>query len=203
MDQAHKQRLVGGIVLVALGLILIPTILDFSQEASDPMAGVEIPESPDVMKMEVLPLEVWSERIDPEIDSANRIVETPAAPQQPAQQSATDKAEPAKSQQQAPIPKKVAEAEPKPQTATKTDIPEGATAWVVQIASFSDESKAFRLRDKLRKLGHPAFIERGRKSGQLTYRVKVGPVLQRSKADSLKKQVAKQTKLDGLVMQYR
>lgn len=200
MDKAHKQRLVGGIVLLALGLILIPTILDFTQEASDPMAEAEIPESPDVMKMEVLPLEVWSEPIDPEIDSANRIVEKPTAPEQLAQPPDTaesQKSQPAK--KQAPKPKIVAKAEP----ASKVDIPEGATAWVVQVASFSDEAKAFKLRDQLRQAGHPTFIERGSKNGGAIYRVKVGPVLQRTEADRLKKQVAKQTKLDGLVMKYR
>lgn len=200
MDKAHKQRLVGGIVLLALGVILIPTILDFAQEASDPMAEIEIPESPDVMKMEVLPLEVWSEPIDPEIDSANRIVETPTAPEQLAQPPDTaesPKSQPAK--KQAPKPKIAAKAEP----ASKVDTPEGATAWVVQVASFSDEAKAFKLRDQLRQAGHPTFIERGRKNGGVIYRVKVGPVLQRTEADRLKKQVAKQTKLDGLVMQYR
>ena len=211
MDQAHKQRLVGGIVLLALGLILVPTILDFSQDTPDPMAEAQIPESPDVMKMEVLPLEIWSEPIDPEIDSSDRIVETPAAVEQETVKSSSEPApkpvEPDDKKASAPKPAPVAKAEaapkPTPDVAKKPAIPEGASGWVVQVASFSEEPKAFALRDRLRKAGHPVFIERGRSSGGVIYRVKVGPVLQRTEADRLKKQVAKQTKLDGLVMKYR
>ena len=210
MDQAHKQRLVGGIVLLALGLILVPTILDFSQDAPDPMAEAQIPESPDVMKMEVLPLEVWSEPVDPEIDNSNRIVETPSAVEQkmvkPSSEPAPKPVEPDAKKASAAKPASVAKAETAANstsdTTKKSAIPAGASGWVVQIASFSEEPKAFALRDRLRKAGHPVFIERGRKDGVI-YRVKVGPVLQRAEADHLKKLVAKQTKLDGLVMKYR
>jgi DedD protein len=196
MDQAHKQRLVGAIVLTALGLILIPTILDFSQDKPSELAESKIPEAPDVMKMEVLPLEVWSERIDPEIDSSNRIVETPAPVAEP-----TEKSEPVA---EPPPAKPVAEAKPKSKPASsKPVIASGASAWVVQVASFTDEPKAFKLRDRMRKAGHPTFVERHRSDKGMIYRVKVGPVLQRNEADRLKKQIAKEVKLDGLVLKYQ
>jgi len=209
MDQAHKQRLVGGIVLLSLAIILIPTILDFSQDELVPAQREEMPDAPDVMKMEVLPLEIWSERIDPEVDSDSRIVESPSVEQTGDEKESVEKA-PAKvvapvvaaKPEKKPEPKPVVtKVEPKP--APKAVVTTGASAWVVQVASFSDESKAFKLRDSLRESDITCFIERGRGDAGPIYRVKAGPVLRKSEADQLKKQVSKLTKLDGLVMRHR
>jgi len=202
MDIAHKQRLVGGLVLVALGLILVPAILDFSQDKPDSMQSAKMPDAPETKDMEVLPLEVWSEPIDPKVDNSEAIVEKPEAAPSPAKQTPP----PSKPESQPEPRQQTAKAKPKPkpETAAKAAIPSGASGWVVQVASFSDQSKAFKLRDRLRKAGHPAFIERGRSSsGATIYRVKVGPVLQRTEADRLKQQVDKETKLNSLVMKYR
>jgi DedD protein len=149
----------------------------------------------------VLPLDVWSEPINPKVDNSEAIVEKPeAAP--PAKQAAS----PSKPETK-PEPKQQtakAKSEPKPEASTKAAIPSGASGWVVQVASFSDQPKAFTLRDRLRKAGHPAFVERAHSgAGATIYRVKVGPVLQRTEADRLKQQVDKETKLNSLVMKYR
>ncbi len=204
MDHAHKQRLVGGIVLLSLALILIPTILDFSQDESAPTQREAMPDAPDVMKMEVLPLEIWSERIDPEVDSTSRIVETPSAEKKMTEQAAPKPAAPAavaKPEKKQEPKTAVTKLDSKP--TSKPVVTKGASAWVVQVASFSDESKAFKLRDRLRGAGIACFIERGRSDAGTIYRVKAGPVLRKSEADQLKKQVDKQTKLEGLVMHHR
>jgi len=209
MDHAHKQRLVGGIVLLSLALILIPTILDFSQDELEPVQREVMPDAPDAMKMEVLPLEIWSERIDPEVDSQSRIVETPSVEtpivvKESLEKESPEAAAPAvvvkaeKKKESKPVVTKV---EPKP--AAKAVVTTAASAWVVQVASFADEPKAFKLRDSLRKAGIACFIERGRGDAGPIYRVKAGPVIRKSEADQLKKQVDKQTKLEGLVMRHR
>ncbi|ALP54036.1 hypothetical protein Tel_13350 [Candidatus Tenderia electrophaga] len=203
MESAHKQRLIGGIVLLALALILVPSILDFSQDEPDPVQQVEMPEAPDAMQMEVLPLEVWSEPVDPEVDGNERIVEMPEPeqPEPPAQASATPTPKPGAAETKSTPKRDTAKAAP--EADSKPVVPAGASAWVVQVASFSDQPKAFKLRDRLRSAGHPSFIERGRSGGATIYRVKVGPVLERTEADQLKKKVDKQTQLNGLVMQYQ
>ncbi len=198
MDQAHKQRLVGGIVLLSLAIILIPTILDFSQDDLTPVQREEMPEAPDAMKMEVLPLEIWSERIDPEVDGDSRIVEMPSVEKVRSEAAVPAVVKPEKKKAPTPVVSKV---EPKP--AAKAVVTTGASAWVVQVASFSDEAKAFKLRDRLRTAGITSFIERGRNNSGLIYRVKAGPVIRKSEADSLKKQVDKQTRLKSLIMRHR
>lgn len=230
MEKAHKQRLVGGVVLLALALILVPTILDFSQEKPSPLQQAEMPDAPDAMDMETLPLEVWSEPVAPEVGASERVLETPeseavpepeTAPQggtEPSQTAAApaprsetsgSSAGPEAQSAQVATPKPEKKPEPKSEVQAgneagdRVDIPAGATAWVIQVASFSDQPKAFALRDRLRAAGHPTFIERGQSGGSTIYRVKVGPVLQRVEADKLKQQVDRQTKLDSLVMQYK
>lgn len=204
MKQTHKQRLVGGIVLLSLALIFIPTILDFSQDELAPMQREAMPEAPNVMKMEVLPLEIWSGRIDPEVDSDSRIIETPGAVKSTAEKESSRPATPASPKSEAKTAAKpvVSKVESKPKPVTKAAVTAATSAWVVQVASFADETKAFTLRDRLRGSGITSFIERGHGGAGLTYRVKVGPVLRKSEADQLKKQVSQQFKLDGLVMRY-
>lgn len=225
MEQAKKQRLVGGIVLAALALILVPAFLDFSRNAVPEVQRQEMPQAPDARRMEVLPLEVWSSKEDPQVDPDNRIMTEPSPVAEPVAEAETDViAKPAASTpEHKPVQKAATKPEPeqkvasepapkptsKPTVASKPDsvklpvVPEGSAAWVVQIGSFGDEPKAFALRDRLREAGHPVFIERGRSNNKLIYRVKVGPMLQKSEAERRKQQVAKLTKLDGLVMKYR
>ncbi len=224
MEQAHKQRLVGGIVLLALGLIFIPMVLDFSSEDRSQIENAEIPDKPAHLKMEVLPLDVWSQKSDPQVSRDVRTFETPqgevakrdkaeeaaakkdvaksseAAVKQPQQEKAVTKAAPKiepKPQVAAPAEKTAAEPEPE-KAATSA-----AVAWVVQVASLTVEKKAYTLRDSIRKGGHPAFVERVNGSSGAIYRVKAGPVVSRDKADAMKAEIKKLTKLDGLVMRHR
>jgi DedD protein len=58
--------------------------------------------------------------------------------------------------------------------------------WVVQVGSFTDAKKAFRLRDELLKKKFKAFVEKIRgRSGQNLYRVRVGPLPERPQAEAL------------------
>ena len=75
-------------------------------------------------------------------------------------------------------------------------------AWAVQLGSFKTKPNALRLRDKLRVKGFPSYVEAVTTSGGEIYRVRVGPELQRSKAETLKKKLAKITKLDGMIVSH-
>lgn len=234
MKQAHKQRLVGGVVLFALGLIFIPMVLDFSRDDHSRVENAEIPQSPDTMKMEVLPLDVWSQKVDPEVNRDSRVVETfqidkeereavnataDSGSSSPGDSKAEDHATVNKTKSEdGKSSESVAESKPKPavekaeapapvsKPAPKPALqpaPGSATAWVIQVASLTKENKAYGLRDQLRKAGHPAFVEQVKGSSGMIYRVKSGPVLQRSKAESMKSEIKKLTKLDGLIMRHR
>ncbi len=213
MNPSNKQRVIGAVVLVALGLIIIPAVLDFSRdERSVDMKGVEIPAGPDALQMEVLPLEEWSQKVEPSVEVQGQSAAAEAAKSTEPPETISDRIEmtaPVAQQNEptsipAPIPAPLAQqpaATVKPVPAPKTATVAAGEGWMVQVASLTVEAKANELRDQLRKVGHPAFVERAKSGGSSLYRVKVGPVLERAAADDLKKQIKQATNLNGLVMQ--
>jgi DedD protein len=77
------------------------------------------------------------------------------------------------------------------------------TAWVVQLGSFSNRENAFALRDKLRKRRYTAFVDDVAGAGNKPiYRVRVGPELLRSRADTLRDQLEKEFRLKGIVVTH-
>lgn len=192
MDQAKKQRIVGGAVLGALLLILVPMVLDFSREEENSDLNVVVPSAPDPKRMEVLPLDVWSEPRTPEVER-----ETVVEPAPVAEPVATEP-KVVKS-----TPKPVAKPTPEPVEAREDKSPAIKSGWVVQVVSVSSEAKAIKFRNELRAKGYKAFVVKGDNSGgRSVYRVRVGPELLRSKADKLKVKLRKDTQLEGLVMKY-
>ena len=75
-------------------------------------------------------------------------------------------------------------------------------SWVVQVGSFSNESNALALRDKLRQGGFTTQVEKVRVSGKTHYRVRVGPFLERDEAEQKRNQLADKFKLSGRVLSY-
>ena len=193
-----KQRIVGAVVLVALGVIFIPMILNRDDSHSG-ISSTNIPEKPRELQQ-----------------LANQT--TPALPSAPEQPAATrqivDKDTPPLPQATAPLAQETP-APVKPET-TRAAIPETtkekpptpsapvkARGWVVQIASFTDRNKALQLRNRLRKAKFISFVEATTAKHGTLYRVRVGPVIKREEADKLQAKIARQLKLKGaLVMAY-
>ena len=76
------------------------------------------------------------------------------------------------------------------------------SGWVVQLGSFSVQKNALNLRDKLRKNGHASFVEEFKRNDKTSYRVRVGPELNRDLAIELKKKLKAETKIDGFVIEF-
>ena len=182
-----KQRIVGAIVLVALGVIFIPMVLQRDDAVN--ISDSNIPEMPRELKK-------IAEREMPEIT-------VPPAPPQTTRQLADEHTPDIRAggtkqpeQQQAPEANSV-------QQDDKQQATQPARAWVVQVASFSERKKALALRDRLRKAGYTAFVESLSTKGSVLYRVRVGPVVKRSEAEDLQKKIISKFKLkDALVMAH-
>jgi DedD protein len=71
---------------------------------------------------------------------------------------------------------------------------------VVQVGSFSQSANALALRDKLRKNGFTAFVEKYQERGTSSYRVRVGPELKRETAEKQLAQLKTKFQLKGIVM---
>jgi len=93
---------------------------------------------------------------------------------------------------------------PAPAAGKSTEVPQGAdlTAWVVQTGSFTSEAKAKALVDKLRQARFPAFVERARTGTGTTYRVQVGPELERGRAEQTLKQIETSVGIKGIIVPH-
>jgi len=183
MEVRVRERLVGALVLVALVVLLVPAILTGrgsapSEPPAQPTRRVEVPLGDAVPEQE--------EQI---------LVPEPAA-DVPVPGSPADSAVPAGpvEQPQEEEPRAVAPRVHAPQPAADPPPPEVVAqtpAWAVQLGAFSNREKAERLVADLRKRRYAAFLLEYRASGQVLYRVRVGPEQDRARAEEIAARLAK------------
>jgi len=185
---AFKQRIIGAIVLVALAVIFIPILLPGHRDIGFSDSGSHIPPRPDELEnLKVLELE------KPLAAPAPReIVRTPIDEQSPPAPK-TESETPAVEQKPATADKKPSK--PPVSQESKSATPTTAKAWVVQVGSFSKRDNAMRLRDQLRSKGYKTFVEQISTADKTFYRVRVGPVVSRSNAVDLQKELQTKMKL--------
>lgn len=185
MDENHlKQRIVGAVVLVALAVIFIPMLLSGDRDEGMSIVESNIPPRPENVER-VKTLDIEPEQPPP----------AESMPRQPVDEHTPASSTDSESADQAP------ESAPAADTDTDTQDTDGK-AWAVQVGSFSKQSNALGLRDKLRKGGYPAFVEKVSTSKGVVYRVRVGPEVRRDKAEALQKELLAKLKLDGLVVAH-
>lgn len=205
MERNHfKQRIVGGLVLVALGVIVIPFLLDM-HPGEEWWGKGNIPKKPDNgFVTRVLPLDEWSKQAQDDLAKGSQQLDAvpahaPAAPT-PDQGHAPSPSEPAPPA--APAPPSA------PETSPPVATPQGAggagstEGWVVQLGSFSNQKNADELREKLLKMAYHVFVERITQDGQTVYRVRIGPQRQRSDADTIRDRLAHELQLKAMVMRF-
>jgi DedD protein len=66
-----------------------------------------------------------------------------------------------------------------------------ATAWAVQLGAFSNKAKAEQLVAQLKERRYAAFVLEYRATGQVLYRVRVGPEQDRARAEEIAARLAK------------
>jgi len=193
MDVLLKQRLVGAIVLVALGVIFVPMILEGPNRTLVPeMEAFPEPEDQAISA----PLESF-----PAPDAIPAEPETSVVLADPQPVTAPEvPAEPAQ-----PVVEAEPEPEPiaaKPESGNKPAKAGPLGSWVVQMGSFSSEQNALRRRDELRKNGFSAQVEKAKIDGKSRFRVRVGPFLERADAEQSRKQIQDKLSLKGRVFSY-
>jgi DedD protein len=198
MDQNIKNRLVGIIVIFALAVVFLPMILDGSGVRKD-IFEVVIPPPPAVdanleFDTRIIELNARAEAI-PELEqrfvdeasSDNQVERTPAA---------TDTA----------VEKKaVSETAKAPASPTAAVEPPkiGGDSWVLQVGSYQDRKKALAQRDKLRKSNVSAvFIEQFNVKQKPSYRVRLGPFINREQTRVAQNKIKAKHDIDGIIMKY-
>lgn len=79
---------------------------------------------------------------------------------------------------------------------------ERGRGWAIQVGSFNSEKNALSLRNQLRKQGYSTFVEKTRGVTGVNWRVRVGPELNRERAEKMKQRLLNQAKVDGIVTLY-
>ena len=197
MEVRVRERLIGALVLVAIVVLVVPAILKGrgpapAEPSGQPTRRVEVPvvgHEPAPEEQVLVPEPALPGAAPPAGDAPKPVPEPVAREADVKSRSAEalrDLAQgsaAAASQQSRPQPKSTA-ANPAP-------VPAVATAWAVQLGAFSNRAKAEQLVAELQKRRYSAFILEYRASGQVLYRVRVGPEQDRARAEEIAARLAK------------
>ena len=161
--EAHlQQRIVGAIVLVTLGVIFIPALLDGSGYKSRQVQNIKVKEKPvfpPLNQKTVKPVPTPVEKIKTAQLEAQK-----ADPKQPAKK---------------PI-----------------------KSFALQVGTFDSNENAEKMRNQMRKAGYTAFVHKSTSKGKASYRVRIGPELERSVLDKIKADLKKSKKIDSYVVNH-
>ncbi|MDF1795961.1 MAG: SPOR domain-containing protein [Coxiellaceae bacterium] len=218
MSTQIKQRIIGGLVLLALLAIFLPLFFNNphpSATLSNHAPGV--PQKPQVQLQlpQIAQAEPAAINQQP---AAQQQVAMSEAPQQIAAVTAAAASTPA-AKPAAPIAKPDIVAAVKPVVVAKP-VPAAVKAvvaatkpvkkhvaagkaWVVQLASFGSSANAKRLVKKLRQSGYDAYSRHATNShGKVIYKVYVGPEINRHRIENLQSQLSKHYRLKGMIRRY-
>ena len=200
MNDILKQRLVGALILVALGVVFWPIIFVEPGAVGDPQHS-RIPPRPEV---DTTPIE------RPQQDGWRASTETYEVEETG---SAIDDAklaleQPTQSQDTRPGSDKPSATAPTP--AVRSSAPETPAldgngvpiAWSIQVASVSSSAKAEALRDQLLAMHEKAYIRKLERGDKDLYRVYVGPQFERAQLERMQAGIDSRFGVKSLLVRY-
>jgi DedD protein len=196
MEVRVRERLIGALVVVTIVVLLVPAILKGrgttpAEPPAESTRRVEVPTS------DAPPPPAESVLVPEPVADAQPAADAEPATSTSAKAQRTERSAPppdAGSMASAPPPA------PKPQAAAQVPSKappvapaskSTATAWAVQLGAFSNRSKAEQLVAQLKERRYAAFVLEYRASGQVLYRVRVGPEQERARAEEIAARLAK------------
>ncbi len=217
MNDILKQRLVGALILVALGVIFWPII--FVEPQSDGnIENLRIPPRPDVDTTPIAAPDASGLRGSPDAsldapedseplaDDDLGWSEPPAVAATPATESSgVEEAREAVSEEAdagrapPPEPGETRQEAPEQPALDAQGVP---IAWMLQVASVSSQDKAEALRQRLEAMGEKAWVDPVSVGGRTMYRVNVGPKFERARLDALRPEVDTEFGVKSLVRRY-
>ena len=199
-----KQRIIGAVVLIALLVIIMPSLLDLRKDYDLVVSGSNIPPKPDDFRVEVLQFDEDAEIKVPAAPAEEIVISADAATAGPGEKKI---APDAASAGQADTQERFNEMRNRINDSKDGSVAKAgqaaAEAWVVQLASLTRKQNALALRDRVLDKGLHAFVVSSEADGKVMYRVLVGPELLRSNAEKKRQRLLQEVNLDGLVVKYR
>jgi len=168
-----KQRLVGALVLIALGVVFWPLVfVDSDRQTLDRTS--QVPPMPNLQRLKV-------KAPRPLQDAASQTNEIPLHTQLPEQAPQTSPG-----------------TRPEPHL-DKAGIP---VAWVLQVITVSKQDKADELVRELVALGYKAYQRPLKREQKTLYRVNIGPVFDPQKLQSTKQAMDKRLRVNAIIARY-
>ncbi|MEL0586879.1 MAG: SPOR domain-containing protein [Candidatus Thiodiazotropha sp. (ex. Lucinoma kazani)] len=188
LEERLKQRLLGGAVLVALIVVFVPMLIDDPVETQI-VSDHTIPAKPPIKERAAV-------QIVPQTKSEKS---TPS--------KTTPRVEPKRVPASKTLPETTPQPQSKPKSKPKSEVPaakgkSSPTAWMIQVASLTNEQNAKKLVASLRKADLPAQMERVKLDGKQHYRVRVGPEVDHRLAEKMLAKIKKTFKLHPKLMRY-
>ncbi len=186
MEDRLKRRLVGAIVLVSLAVIFLPMLLERPDDGRPLSEVSNIPPKPPELenfRSSVVAL--------PDVEP---LIPPPATPALTEEAPVDATAEPE------PVAEPEAQADEPAAQAPQALV--GVSSWVVQVASLSSSEGAARLVADLRAKGHTAFMEQTSVRGKDLFRVRVGPEIDRKRAERAAAAIDAAFKVKSRVLRY-
>ena len=192
-----SQRVVGFIMLIAIAVIFWPIVCVVPETEEN----VELP----VLEMPPRPQIVISERREPDLQKvdASSLPKFPMSA--PSREQSSDELSLSTISTRGPL----VEADFKPSQHTlpparasfdEQGLPIG---WLLQIATFSDSSRANELSALLRSKGYKAYVEAHNGTNELHFRVMIGPHLQMVRVMEMKSVLDQYFSIDSIVVQFQ
>jgi DedD protein len=197
VDNILKQRLVGALILLALGVVFWPIVFvqpDASQPLGDP---ARVPQRPDINSSPIAPASAEGLRTSPTLNEMDQAVDQSASFDEsapidniaPAVEAPTVQRVAMKARSDAPV---------KP-TVDADGVPIG---WILQVASITSADKAEQLRVRLLAMGYKAYVKKIRSANSVLMRVYVGPKFERSKLEAMQAAIDTEFSVKSMVRRY-
>lgn len=188
MDTQLKERLVGAAVLIAAAVILIPEMLSGPGEGNSDAAAPDRAQDAGVRTYTIdlaNPGQAQTRADEP------AVIEEPAPPPEviepePADATEAVAAVPETTEPSAAPPPPIApstSASPPGQPSAPSPVPRNLP-WAVQVGSFASQATADRLKNELSGRGYQSYVVPFKTAKQTLYRVRIGPMQERSAADA-------------------
>jgi len=193
-------RIVGAIVILSLGIIFIPVLLETDNIKSGRMNESPIPEIPNEISTIIFQMNEETGKFEEQDQSSIEQFEIEVAKEI---ENSANEIEMSELEQVVPEkPTKVVPQSP-PKVKTEQAQDKSQHSWMLQVASFKDKKKALKLRDELRAKGYVTHIsERKQDSGNI-WRVRIGPDLSKAKIQKIQGKLDKEMGLRGLIVRRR
>ncbi|MEE8388917.1 MAG: SPOR domain-containing protein [Acidiferrobacterales bacterium] len=194
-DFEPRHRILGAIVLVALGFILFSVVLQEQPQRVD--SGDKAVAVAPATRVVVMPVPTPVARAP--LPVKTKVVANPLAPKQLIKLPADA---PAQTEQPAPVKPAVARATPLKKTSSPTRkiASAGSKQWMVQVGTFSDPANARRLSKKLKLQKYRVVTKVIAIKGGRAVRVRVGPYPSWKSAATARDRINKKNGIKGVVL---